>query len=217
MHESGVPGVLSRYNSKHPNQLKVKGWDYDVQDIFISPLVDEPFYVNSRADDRPSALFYPIAGAGDQVDMEAMTDDTLKGPGKDTDWQRALLRCKKTSSRFFVQEECMLGFMVPMYRVPSKDVPHNMKPGTHDKAIVNALKKVKLWESKKNELGFHDLPAFDVRTEPAIHGYDPFTTIEHLNAEKHTEQINARTRPLYVGWLEQAVTQTHKHTASLRV
>jgi hypothetical protein len=157
-------------------------------------------------------MFYPIAGAGDQVDMEAMADDKLKGPGKTTDWQRALPRCKKTGSRFFVPPRCMLGFAVPMVRAPTKTVAENMVPTTHDKIMVKALKIAKLWELCKNDLGFRDLPATDLRTEPAIHGYNPYDTIEDLEKEPHNEQINARVRTVYVGWLEFAVSQTLTQT-----
>ena len=209
---SPVPGVLSRFNSKHPNQVKIDGWDYSVQDFHISPLADELFVVNSRLNDRPAAMFYSIAGDGDLVDMEAMADDDLKGAGKTTDWQRALLRCKKTSSRFFVPEDCMLGFLVPMVTVNTPNLPHNMVPATHREGMVKGLAKVKFWESKKNELGFRLLPATDLRAEPAFHGYSPYRTAAMLEKEKHTEQINARTRPLYQAWLEHAVRHTHTHT-----
>ena len=199
-----TPGVLSRFNSKHPNQVKVAGWDYSEKEIYNSPLSDEPYWINARENDRPAAMFYAIAGAGDYVDLDAMMDDKLEGPGETTEWQDCLMRCQKTTPQFFVPPECMLGFVVPAYSSFIRTEPTRMRPGTEDEESIAQRAKGKLYND--NELGFEFLPYTEIRVEPGYHGYHPYATKERLAAEKHTEQINARSRVMYKAWLEHAVS-----------
>jgi len=210
-----IPGVLSRFNSKHPNQIKVDGWD-ESDEIHISPLVDQVYYIDSRDNERPCALFWPIAGAGDQVDMESMASEKSKGLGHTTEWQRALLRCKKTSSRWFVPEQCMLGFMIPVWSVAGGSASQSnevvVSSEDIDSAAIQQRLKAKAWTKHHNDLGLEFLTMSTTRVEPAIHGYGPYNSTKALNKEKHTEQINARTRALYPAWKEHAVSvHTHAH------